>query len=407
MEGFVMGELPLKGIRILDLSSVVVGPYATMMLSDYGAEITKVETPGGDILRRLGGRSKSGELSPKFMSINRNKKSLAIDLKHPSAQRVIKGLLETHDVVISNIRPRALARLGLDQESARTARPDVIYCSIVGFGQDGPYRDKPAYDNVLQGMGGIAACHERQSGEPRYLPMVLADRLSGMMAVQSILLAVIQRQKDGEGQAIEIPMYENTAAFVLTEHLGQLIYPGSDGPSGDLRVLDRNAKPIKTKDSYICIAANSDKQAFAMFDAFGRPEMKDDPRFNSVRARYENIDIYYTIRGEELARKTTAEWVELFDQLDVPAMPYNTFEDLVEDPHLREVGLLEEKDHPLEGRTYNVRPVAKFSGIASRAPTPPPRHGQHSAEILQSIGLSERDIQAMIDDGSIIDRPLD
>ena len=402
-----MAKLPLAGVRVLDLSSVVVGPYATQFLADFGAEVTKIEAPGGDILRKLGGKSKSGELSPKFMTLNRNKKSLAVDLKNPAAKPLVAQLLAAHDVVLSNIRPRALARLGLDYDAATAARPDVIYCSIVGFGQDGPYKDKPAYDNVIQGVGGIAACHERQSGTPLFLPMVLADRLGGLMAAQAILVAVIHRMQSGEGQFIEIPMFENTAAFVLTEHFGQLIYPGSNGPSGDLRVLDKNARPIATKDGYVCLSANSDKQAFALFEAFGHPELKDDPRFNSVTARYANIDAYNGMRAEHLKKKTTAEWIDIFDRLDVPAMPYKTFEDLVEDPHLNAVGLYQEREHPAEGRVYNLRPVAGFSTIETKDENLAPRLGQDSAAVLASIGVEQAEIERFIAEGVILDRPLD
>ena len=402
-----MAKLPLAGVRVLDLSSVVVGPYATQFLADFGAEVTKLEAPGGDILRKLGGKSKSGELSPKFMTLNRNKKSLAVDLKNPAAKPLVAQLLAAHDVVLSNIRPRALAKLGLDYDAATAARPDVIYCSIVGFGQDGPYKDKPAYDNVIQGVGGIAACHERQSGTPLFLPMVLADRLGGLMAAQAILVAVIHRMQSGEGQFIEIPMFENTAAFVLTEHFGQLIYPGSNGPSGDLRVLDKNARPIATKDGYVCLSANSDKQAFALFEAFGHPELKDDPRFNSVTARYANIDAYNGMRAEHLKKKTTEEWIDIFDRLDVPAMPYKTFEDLVEDPHLNAVGLYQEREHPAEGRVYNLRPVAGFSTIETKDENLAPRLGQDSAAVLASIGVEQAEIERFIAEGVILDRPLD
>ncbi len=399
--------MPLKGVRILDMSSVVVGPYATQFLADFGAEVTKIEAPSGDILRRLGGKSKSGELSPKFIALNRNKKSLAIDLKKPGAKAVIKTLLESHDVVLSNIRPKALARLGLDYDSSKALRPDVIYCSIVGFGQKGPYRDKPAYDNVIQGVGGIAACHDRQGGTPLYLPMVLADRLGGLMSVQSILLALLHRERTGEGQHIEVPMYENTAVFVLTEHLGQMIYPGSGGPSGDVRVLNKDARPIATKDGHICISANSDAQAFAFFEAIGRPELKEDERFNSVAGRYANVDLYNGLRVESLAQKTTAEWIEIFEELDVPAMPFKSFEDLMEDPHLNEVGLFEETDHPLEGKVVNLRPVATFSSIEMKRDNLAPRLGEHSGSLLREFGMAADDVAQLAEDGVIVDRPLD
>lgn len=401
-----MSNLPLNGVRVLDLSSVVVGPYTTQFLADYGAAITKIEPLSGDIIRTLGGASKSGELSPKFMNLNRGKKSLAIDLKHEAVKPVISKLLAGHDVIVSNMRPKALAKLGLDYEAARAARADVIYCSIVGFGRDGRYKDKPAYDNVIQGMGGIAACHDRQDGEPKYLPMVLADRLAGLAAVQAILVAVIHRMQTGDGQFIEIPMFENTAVFVLNEHIGQLIYPGSAGPSGDLRVLSKYARPVKTKDGYICISANNDKQALGLFEAIGKPELKNDPRFESVQARYANIDAYNAIRNEAMPARTTADWVEALDRRDVPAMPYKTFEDLMADPHLADVGLFEEREHPDEGRVVTLRPAPRFSAGMIRSDVLAPRLGQDSADVLKSVGCSQETISRLTAAGAVLDRPL-
>ena len=292
-----MSRPPLSGIRVLDLTSIVVGPVATQFLGDYGADVVKIEAPSGDLLRQLGGQSKSGSLSPKFMNLNRNKRSLAIDMKAPGARPVMEKLLATSDVVVTNMRPNALKRLGLDYESARKLRPDVIYCHVVGFGTKGRYAGKPAYDTIIQGMSGVAATNYRAHGEPRYLPMVMADHIVGFVVIQFVLMALLHRHQTGEGQYVEIPMFENMTSFVLAEHMGQLVHVGSDGPSGDLRVLDPLAQPTKTKDSYICVSANSDKQAFALFDAIGRPELKDDPRFCSVKARFRNVSEYHRVRN--------------------------------------------------------------------------------------------------------------
>jgi len=397
-----MSTPPLKGVRVLDLTSIVVGPVATQFLGDYGAEVIKVEPPGGDLLRRLGGQSKSGSLSPKFMNLNRNKRSLCLDMKAPAARIVIDKLVETSDIVVTNMRPGALERLGLDYETATKKRPDIIYCHVVGFGTKGRYAGKPAYDTIIQGMSGVAATNYRAHGEPRYLPMVMADHIVGFVLIQFALMALLHRHQTGEGQYIEIPMFENMASFVLAEHMGQLVHVGSDGPSGDLRVLDPLHQPIKTKDSYISVSANSDKQAFALFEAIGRPELKDDPRFCSVKARFHHVNAYNQVRNEGMLQKTTAEWVEILDTLDVPAMPFNTFEDLIADPHIADVGLIEEVDHPIEGRIRNVRLPTRTSAAWDETVRPAPSIGQDSAEILSDLGFAKDAIRRMIDEGVLV-----
>jgi crotonobetainyl-CoA:carnitine CoA-transferase CaiB-like acyl-CoA transferase len=401
-----MSAPPLKGVRVLDLTSIVVGPVATQFLGDYGADVIKVEPPGGDLLRRLGGQSKSGSLSPKFMNLNRNKRSLCIDMKAPAARAVIDKLVETSDIVVTNMRPGALQRLGLDFEAAKAKRPDIIYCHVVGFGTAGRYAGKPAYDTIIQGMSGVAATNQRAHGEPRYLPMVMADHIVGFVVIQFALMALLHRHQTCEGQYIEIPMFENMTSFVLAEHMGQRVHVGSDGPNsekttGDLRVLDPLHQPIKTKDGYISVSANSDKQAFALFQAIGQPELKDDPRFSSVKARFHNVTAYNQVRNDGLRQKTTAEWVEILNDLDVPAMPYNTLEDLLEDPHLADVGLLSEIDHPIEGRIRNIRLPTKTTAGWDETVRPAPQVGQDSAAILAELGFGEDTIKEMIDEGAV------
>ena len=300
------------------------------------------------------------------------------------------------------MRPSALAKLGLDYETAKRRRPDVIYCHVVGFGTGGRYAGKPAYDTIIQGMAGVAATNHRAHGEPRYLPMVMADHIVGFVVVQFVLMALLHRNQTGEGQYVEIPMYENMASFVLSEHMGQRIKVGSDGPSGDLRVLDPLAQPTKTKDGYICVSANSDKQAFGLFEAIGRPELKDDPRFCSVRARFQNVSAYHQTRNEGLLQKTTAEWVEILGKLDVPAMPFNTFEQLMDDPHIADVGLLEEIDHPVEGRIRNIRLPTKSSADWDESVRPAPLIGQDTRDVLNDLGFASNEVDELIDTGAAI-----
>jgi crotonobetainyl-CoA:carnitine CoA-transferase CaiB-like acyl-CoA transferase len=301
-----MNAGPLAGVRVVDLTSVVVGPIATLFLGDYGAEVIKVEPPAGDLLRTLGGRSKSGQLSGKFSHLNRNKRSLALDLKHAKARAALDRLLNTTDVFISNIRPAALERLGLGAQALRERHARLIVCNLAGFRRDGRYRDRPAYDTIIQGMAGVAACNARVLGEPRYVPMVFADHVVGLIAAQCILAALYHRQRTGEAQAIEVPMFENMAAFVLAEHLGDRTFVPALGESGDRRILDPLGKPIRTKDGWICVSANTDAQAFALFDAIGRPELKKDQRFCSIKARYAHTREYFQVRADGLRERTTA-----------------------------------------------------------------------------------------------------
>jgi crotonobetainyl-CoA:carnitine CoA-transferase CaiB-like acyl-CoA transferase len=400
-------KAPLEGIRIVDMTSVVVGPLCTQMLADYGADVIKIEAPpGGDIARTLAGRGVTELMSGKFVHLNRNKRSLALDLKKPGGKEALQRLLRVSDVLVWNVRPPAMARLGFSYADVKVINPKIVYVGMFGFGQDGRYRNKPAYDSIIQGSAGVAALNHLALGEPRYLPMVMADRSVGLIATQMILLALYHRERTGEGAAIEIPMFENMAKYVLEEHMYLKTFEPPLGPAADPRLIDPNARPLKTKDSWVCITANTNAQAFAVFDAIGRPELKEDPRFNSVAARFRNVRDYFAIRAEGLLQKTTAEWVEIFDRMDVPAMPYHTLDSLMQDPHLAEVGFFQEVAHPTEGTIRNMRLPNKTSFSARGQLEGAPKLGQHSVEVLRQAGLEEREIAALIDNGGIIDGRL-
>jgi crotonobetainyl-CoA:carnitine CoA-transferase CaiB-like acyl-CoA transferase len=394
---------PLTGIRVVDLTSVVVGPTATLFLADYGAEVIKVESPSGDLLRSLGGRSKSGQLCGKFTHFNRNKRSLALDLKHEKARAALERLLGTADVFIANVRPAALDRLGLGAVALRARHRRLIVCNLVGFRRDGRYRDRPAYDSIIQGMAGVAACNARVLGEPRFVPMVFADHVVGVIAAQCILAALYHRERTGEGQAIEVPMFENMAAFVLAEHLGDRSFVPPLGDSGDRRVLHPLAKPIQTKDGWICVSANTDAQVFALFAAIGRPELKSDPRFCSVKARYANVREYYEIRAQGLRQRTTCEWLEIFDKADVPAGPMHSFESLTEDEHLNEIGFFRKVDHPVEGEMIDMANPNKFSAGLREDYAAAPLLGGDSVGVLSEVGYAESEIDEMLRLKAVID----
>ncbi len=394
---------PLEGVRIVDLTSVVVGPLATQILADHGAEVIKVENKSGDLVRNMNGKSVTPGMGAKFLHLNRNKRSIVLDLKHPDGHAALLKLIARADVLVWNVRPPSMARMKLSYEDVRKVNPGIIYCGMFGFGQDGRYRDKPAYDTIIQGSGGMAALHHRASGEPRFVPMVVADKTVGLIAVQMICMALYRKAKTNEGCAIEIPMFENMVKFVLEEHMYLKTFDPPLGETGDPRLLDPMNKPIPTKDGWICISANTNNQAFAFFDAIGRPELKTDPRFNSVSARFANVADYFDIRMKALQRRTTDEWLKIFDAGDVPAMPYHTLDSVLDDPHLTDIRFFEMKDHPTEGRTRSMRLPNKWSCGTRDGWSPAPKLGEQSVEILREIGLDETEIQALLASGTTVD----
>jgi crotonobetainyl-CoA:carnitine CoA-transferase CaiB-like acyl-CoA transferase len=394
---------PLAGVRVVDLTSVVVGPTATLCLADYGADVIKVESPTGDLLRSIGGSSASGQLSGKFSHFNRNKRSLALDLKQEKGRAVLDCLLATADAFIANIRPAALERLGLGTQVLRSRYKRLIVCNLTGFRSDGPYRDRPAYDSIIQGMAGVADCNARVLGEPRFVPMVFADHVVGLIAAQCILAALYQRDRTGEGQAIEVPMFENMAAFVLAQHLSDRTFVPPRGESGDRRVLHPLAKPIRTKDGWICVSANTDAQAFALFEAIGQPQLRSDPRFCSVAARYANVREYFQVRADALKERTTAEWLAILGKADVPAGPVHSFESLLEDEHLAAVGFFHRVEHPVEGELIDLSNPNVFSAGLRADYESAPLLGADTVELLAELDYAEGEIEDMVRSGTVID----
>jgi crotonobetainyl-CoA:carnitine CoA-transferase CaiB-like acyl-CoA transferase len=293
------------------------------------------------------------------------------------------------------MRGGALARLGITWEALRPRNPRLVFCVIAGFSSRGRYHDSPAYDTIIQGMSGFAAALGRVLGEPRYAPFVLCDHITGIIASQAVTAALYAREKSGEGQAIEVPMYESMAHFVLTEHMFKRTFD-PEGPTGDPRVMNPDAKPIPTRDGYIAVSANTDAQAFAFFAAIGRPELKDDPRFNSVVARFRNVDAYFTLRAEALRTRTTAEWAAEFRRRDIPAMPFNSIEGLLDDPHLWETGLLRREEHPTEGAMTGLgRPVTFSTAGPDELPLAP-RLSADAHSVLADAGYGEAEIAALL-----------
>jgi crotonobetainyl-CoA:carnitine CoA-transferase CaiB-like acyl-CoA transferase len=338
-------------------------------------------------------------MAPKFLHLNRNKRSICLDLKHPDGQAVLQRLLREADILAWNVRPASMARLGLDYEAVKAINPRIIYCGMFGFGQDGPYADAPAYDPIIQGMSGVAGLHAKAFGEPRFVPYVMADRTSGLIAVQMIAMALFHRERTGEGVSIEVPMFENMATQVLCEHLYLRTYQPALGEAGDPRLVNPYYAPSPTKDGYICISANTNPQVFPLLDAMGLAHLKTDPRFCDVAARFANVHEFYRVRDEALKQQSTAFWLEVCRTHDIPAAPYNTLDSLMEDPHLKQVGLLVEREHPTEGRILDVRQANQISVGSREDWIPAPHLGEHTVQILREAGLSAQEVDALLHQG--------
>jgi crotonobetainyl-CoA:carnitine CoA-transferase CaiB-like acyl-CoA transferase len=402
-----MSFAPLKGIRILDLTSVVVGPAATWRLSQYGAEIIKLESPEGDLMRGLGGLSPTGRHSGAYLHFNRNKRNICLDLKKPSAREVIARLVASADVIVANMRPQALERLSLDAASIRSKHPDKVYCLISGYGSDGPYAGQPTYDSVVQGVTGMAGLALARDGTPKYVPMLICDHVVGEIAAGAILAAVLQRQMSGKGASIEIPMFETMAAFVLQEHLAQHSFDPPVGPIGDQRLLSPHNKPVQTADGWISFTINTDTQVRAFLKASGRHDLLEDARFTTVASRAKHVAEWFAVRGAPLTTKTTDEWLAIFQAVDIAAMPCHMLENLRQDPHLEAVGLVTFEQHPTEGRTAAIRSSIRFDGGYPATGTPAQPQGQETRAILGELGYAPTEIDAMASAGAALTQAKD
>jgi crotonobetainyl-CoA:carnitine CoA-transferase CaiB-like acyl-CoA transferase len=397
-----MSFKPLRGIRILDLTSVVVGPVCTWRLGQYGAEIIKVENPEGDLMRGLGGQSPTGQHSGAYLHLNRGKRNVCLDLKKPGARDVMDRLIESVDVVVANMRPQALQKLGIDAETIRARFPEKIYCLITGYGTDGPYAGLPTYDSVVQGVTGMAGLFLERDGAPNYVPMLICDHVAGEIAAGSILAAIVEYQSTGKGCTLEVPMFETMAAFVLQEHLAQQSFDPPVGPVGDRRLLSPHNKPVQTANGWISFTVNTDSQVRAFLQVTGRDNLLDDARFNSVSARAKYVKEWFEVRGNPLTDKSTDEWLELLQKADIAAQPCHTLETLQHDKHLKAVGLIKHEDHPTEGKTAAIRASIKVNDNFLDLRTPSQPKGWESIKILSEMGLSPSQIDELVSSGAVI-----
>jgi crotonobetainyl-CoA:carnitine CoA-transferase CaiB-like acyl-CoA transferase len=388
---------PLGGITVLDLTSVLMGPYATQIIADMGADIIKVESPEGDIVRQIGPGRTPG-MGGMFLNANRGKRSIAIDLKNPDGREALLRLAKKADALVYNVRPQAMARLGLDYETIAAVNPRIVYVGVFGYGQCGPYASKPAYDDLIQGASTIPTLIATAGdGTPRYVPITMADRVVGLMAVNAILGGLMHQQRTGVGQRIDVPMFESMTDFVLIDHLGGLTYDPPLDDGGYARLLSRYRRPYQTRDGYICVLIYNDKQWHSFFKHIGRPEFLEQPRFANHAARHKHINEIYEEVGRIFRGRTTAEWRELLERADIPVMPMHTLETILDDPHLCAVDFFRTVEHPVEGRIRQMRVPSTWSVTQPEPGCPAPTLGQHGIDILSEAGYSAEEIERLFE----------
>ncbi len=378
----------LQGIKVIDLTTVVFGPYCTQVLADLGADVIKVESPGaGDAFRWAGIPAATPGMGPQFMALNRGKRSIALNLKDEADNAVMRGLLADADVLVVNVRGKALERLGLDYDAVRAIRPDIIYVHCVGFGQDGPYADLQAYDDVIQAASGTATLLPRVDGNPRprYLPSLVADKVAGLHAAYATLAALFHRQRTGEGQRVEVPMLEVFTSFMMLEHLGGQTFDPPTGPAGYERQLDPDRQPFPTKDGAVSIVAYTPDAWDRIFALLEDPDFIASDRYATPRDRFEHSAELYQHIAALTPNFTTAEVVKRCHAAQIPAQPVRDLADVMDDPHFVATGFFRRREHPSEGAYYEVPQPLKFGAMPYTPPRFPPRIDEHGAEIRSEV----------------------
>jgi crotonobetainyl-CoA:carnitine CoA-transferase CaiB-like acyl-CoA transferase len=395
---------PLSGVRVVDLTVNVLGPLATMILGDLGADVIKVETPSGDPNRQTG-PSRHPDMSAMHMNINRSKRSITLNLKQRESLEALFDLVDTADVLVHSMRPSAARRLGIDYQSVAARNPRIVYAFAPGYMPGGSRENDPAFDDVLQGESGIADLMLKSIGQARYLPTVMVDKLCGHVLASAVGMALFARERTGCGQQVCVPMFETLVAFNLQEHLwGAAFDPPLGAGIGYVRLLSPHRRPYETKDSFICVLAVNDEQWKRLLPAIGRPELLDDERFRTVDVRIRHIDTVYGIVADQMKLRTTAEWSVLLDAIDIPNGAMARFDDLLGDPYLNETGFIHRYEHPTEGTMVATRVATQFSATPAHPSLPPATLGQHNLEVFRSLGYSDDKIAAITGSGTTTPR---
>jgi len=378
------GKPMLSGLKVVDLTSVVFGPYCTQTLADLGAEVIKVESPPmGDVFRWAGKPAATMGMGPGFLALNRGKQSVLLDLKKPDDLATMKRLLADADVFVSNVRGQGMERLGLDYESVRQIRPDIIYVHCVGFGQDGPYADLPAYDDVIQAASGATSLSKRVDGgsAPRFIPSLIADKVSGLHGAYGVLAAIIHRMRTGEGQLVEVPMLEAFTHFILLEHLGGHTFDPPNAPTCYARQVDPHRQPFPTSDGHVAIAAYGDRHWLDLFSVLEASAFLDRPELATTTDRFHNMALMYHEVARLTRNFTTAELLKRCEAANLPAREARDVDDVMDDPHLRATGFFRRRTHPTEGDYFEMRPPVKFSAALVCETNLPPKLDEQGVAI--------------------------
>ena len=400
MTNTIKAEGPLAGVKVIDLTAVVLGPLATQILADYGADVIKVEGPEGDMMRNNGVSQNPG-MSSIFLSINRNKRSVCIDLKTAQGLQTLTELIKTADVVVHNMRVRAIERLGLGYEAVKAINPAIVYCAATGFEESGPYRGRPAFDEIAQSASGLVGLQlaNQPDTPPQYVPSLIADKTAGMALCNAVLAALFHRERSGQGQYVEVPMLETMAAFVMVENLGGMTFEGNTEPPGYARLLGGGRQPYRTADGYICMLPYSLPHWRAFLASQGMEGLLDELNITDRHSLNTHVRTMYQAVRDITPTRPSAYWLELCASLDMPATPILRLEDLPEHPQFKAVGLFQTAEHPTEGKIRYVRPTTRFALTPASVRSLAPQVGQHTRDVLQEAGLSLEQIDALLDAG--------
>jgi crotonobetainyl-CoA:carnitine CoA-transferase CaiB-like acyl-CoA transferase len=391
---------PLDGVRVVELTSVVLGPWACQVLADMGADVVKVEAPAGDSNRQLGAARHPG-MAALYLTCNRNKRSIVLDVKQPEGRQAVLDLVRGADVFLHNNRPQVMTKLGLDYATLVQLNPMLVYCGAYGYAKQGPYGSKGALDDSIQSISGIAMLNKLVLGEPRYLPTVVADKTTALTAVYGVLAALYARERNGRGQEVEVPMFETMVSFVMAEHLWGMTFEPPAGPPGYVRLMSEHRRPYRTLDGYVAILPYMNAHWDTFCEVTGRRDLLEDARFRTMGDRTRNIDATYAETAKIMATRTTQQWLDLFASTSVPINRVNTLEELADDPHLKATGFWQFVDHPSEGRLRTTAFPVNFSATPAEATRRhAPRLGEHTREVLESLGYANERIAAMLASGA-------